>query len=152
MQFCLRKPRRNSESFAIFFAGFSHKIRVISTPRACFFGSERTMDPVGSFSDIIRFVQRTLPEKNDFCARGTLKFREFCNSFVKFLRGFRVISTPDAHVFGSEQTSDFTESCSENTSFFQRTLAECTQVFLRAACRNSGSFAILSRNFCANFP
>ena len=133
------------------FAGFSHKFCVISTPHACFFGSERTMHPVESFSDVIRFVQRMLDEKNEFCARGAPKFRKSCNSFLKFLRGFRVISTPDAHFFGSEQTSDFTESCTENTRFLQRTLAECTQLFLRAACRNSGNFAILSRNFCAIF-
>ena len=111
------------------FAGFWHKICVISTPRACFFGAERTMDSVQSFSDGIRFAQRVLAENNEFCARGAPKFRKIYISFVKFLRGFRVISTPDAHFFGSEQTSDFTESCSNVTRFTQRTLTECTQLF-----------------------
>ena len=40
-----------------------------------------------------------------------------------------MISTPDAHFFGSEQTPDFTESCSDGARFAQRTLAECTQFF-----------------------
>ena len=85
------------------FARFSHKICVISTPRACFFGSERTMDPVESFSDVIRFAQRMLAwTKREFCGRGAPKLRKICTSFVKFLRGFRVISTPDAQFFGSE--------------------------------------------------
>ena len=55
------------------------------------------MNPVESFSDVIRFAQRMLAEMREFCARGAPKFRKFCNSFVKFLRGFRVISTADAH-------------------------------------------------------
>ena len=80
------------------FARFSHKICVISTPRVCFFGSERTMDPAESFSDVIRFAQRMLAEMNEFCARGAPKFRKFCNSFVKFLRGFRIFLL-DAHLF-----------------------------------------------------
>ena len=88
--------------YSPFFAGFSHKICVISTPRACILESERTMDPVESFSGVIRFAQRMLAEKNEFCARGASKFRKFSNFFVKFLRGFRVISTPDAHFFGYE--------------------------------------------------
>ena len=61
------------------------------------------MNPDESFSDVIRFAQRMLAEMNEFCARGAPKFRKFCNSFVKFLRGFRVISTPNAHFFGFEQ-------------------------------------------------
>ena len=84
------------------FARFSHRICVISTPRACFFGSARTMNPDESFSDVLRFAQRMLAEMNEFCARGAPKFQKFCNSFLKVLRGFRVISTPDAHFFGYE--------------------------------------------------
>ena len=87
------------------------------------------MDPAEGFSDVTRFAQRMLAEMNEFCARGAPKFRKFCNSFVKFLRGFRVISTPDAHFFGSEQPSDFTESCSDVARVVQRTLAECTHFF-----------------------
>ena len=108
------------------FARFSHKVCVISTPRAYFFGSERTMDPAESFSDVIRFAQRMLAEKNEFCARGASKFRKFCNFFRDVFARFRVISTPDAHLFESEQTSDFTESCSDVARFAKRTLAECT--------------------------
>ena len=104
------------------------------------------MDPVQSFSDGIRFVQRVLAENNEFCARGAPKFRKICNSFIKFLRGFRVISTPDAQFFASKQRSDFTESFSDVTRFAQRALADCTQYCLRAACRNSENFA-----FFANF-
>ena len=84
------------------------------------------MDSVQSFSDGIRFAQRVLAENNEFCARGAPKFRKIYISFVKFLRGFRVISTPDAHFFGFEQPSDFTESCSDVARVVQRTLAECT--------------------------
>jgi len=124
---------------------------VISTPRACFFGAERTMDSVQSFSNGIRFAQRVLAENNEFCARGAPKFRKIYISFVKFFRRFRVISTPDAHFFGSEQLSDFSESCSDVARVVKHTLAECTHFFLRAACRNSGSFAILSRDFCTAF-
>ena len=106
------------------FARFSHKICAISTPRACFFGSERTMDPDESFSDVLRFAQRMLAEVNEFCARGAPKFRKFCKSFVTILRGLkiRVISTPDAHFFGSEQASDFNKSCSDISRVVQRTL------------------------------
>ena len=67
------------------------------------------MDPDESFSDVIWFAQRMLAEMNEFCARGAPKFRKVCNSFVKFLHGFGVLSTPDAHFFGSEKPSEFTE-------------------------------------------
>ena len=39
------------------------------------------MDPVESLSDVIRFAQRMLAEKNEFCARGASKFRKFSNFF-----------------------------------------------------------------------
>ena len=70
------------------FARFSHKICVISTPRVCFFESERTMDPAESFGDIILFGNRMLAEMNEFCARGAPKFRKFCIGFFpeKFAR------------------------------------------------------------------
>jgi hypothetical protein len=74
--------------------------------RACFFGSGRTMNPVKSFSDVIRFAQRMPAEKCEICARGAPKFRKK-NSFMKFLREFCVISTPDAHFFGPEQIKKF---------------------------------------------
>ena len=73
----------------------------------------KTRRPMMTIRNVIRFAQRMLAEMNEFCARGAPKFRKFCNSFVKILRGFRVISTPDAHFFGSEQTSDFAESFSD---------------------------------------
>ena len=88
-----------------------------------------------------------LAEKNEFCAHGAPKFRKFCNAFAKFLRNFYMISTSDAHFFGSEQIIDFTESCSDVTGFVQRTLAKRAQFFLRKARRNSGNFAIRSRDF-----
>ena len=68
-----------------------------------------------------------LAEKNEFCAHGAPKFRKFCNSFAKFLRNFYMISTSDAHFFGSEQIYDFIESFSDVTRVVNRTLAECTQ-------------------------
>ena len=58
------------------FAGFWTKLSfcVISTPRACFFGSERTIDSIESFVDAMRFAQRTLAiKKIKFCARGAPK-------------------------------------------------------------------------------
>ena len=100
----------------------------------------------------IRFAQHMLAEMSEFCARGAPKFRKFCNSFVKFLRRFRVISTPDAHFFGSEQPSDFTESCSDVTTFAQRTLAECIHYFSASGMpkfrKFCNSFAKLLRKFC----
>ena len=92
------------------FAGFWHKICVISTPSACFFGAERTMGSVQSFGDGIRFAQRVLAANNEFCARGAPKFRKIYISFVKFLRGFRVISTPDARVFECQRPYDLVKS------------------------------------------
>ena len=58
---------------------------MISTPRACFFGSERTMNPVESFSDVIRFAQRMLAEKGEFsvCA-WRAKFPENLQFFHEF--------------------------------------------------------------------
>ena len=90
----------------------------MTMPRACFFEVERTMDPIEGLSDVISFVQRILADMNDFCARGAPEFRIFCNSFVKFLRGFCVISTPDAHFFASEQPLDFAGSFSDGTRVF----------------------------------
>ena len=88
-----------------------------------------------------------LAEMNEFCARGAPKFRKFCNSFVKFLRIFCVISTPNAYLFGADRTLDFTKSCSDVTRLAQRTLAESTHFFLRKAHRNFGDFAKLSQDF-----
>ena len=139
--------RKFCNSFVKILRGF----RVISTPDAHFFGSEQTCDFTECFRYVKRFAQRTLAECTDFFpASGMPKFRKFCNSSADFLRRFCVISTPDAHFFRSEQPSDFTENCRNVARVVQRTLAECTHFLLRAACRNSGSFAILSRNFCAN--
>ena len=87
------------------------------------------MDPAECFSDIARFGYRMLAEMNEFCARGAPKFRKFCNSSLKNLRGFRVISTLDAHSFGSEQMSDFIKSCNDVTRLAKRTLADCTHFF-----------------------
>ena len=129
------------------FAGFSQSICAIMTPRACFFRSARTVDPSESLSENIWVAQLMLAENNDFCAHGAPKFRKFCNSFAKFLRNFYMISTSDAHFFRSEQIIDFTESCSDVTEVVQRTLAKRTQLFLRKARRNSGNFAIRSRDF-----
>ena len=58
-EFCAPKFRKFCNSFE----RFSHKIFVISTPRACVFGYERTIDSIGSFGDAMRFAQRTLAEK-----------------------------------------------------------------------------------------
>ena len=80
--FCAR--RAEIPEILQFFRGiFAHNL-LISTPRACILESQRTMDPVESFSGVIRFAQRMLAEKNEFCARGAPKFRKICNSFVKF--------------------------------------------------------------------
>ena len=40
-----------------------------------------------------------------------------------------MISTLDAHSFGSEQIFDFTKSCSDVTRLAKRTLADCTHFF-----------------------
>ena len=72
------------------------------------------MDPIESFSDVIRFVQRMLAEIDEFCAGGAPEFRNFCNSFVNFFA--RISRNLDAGraLFGSEQPSAATlrEFCS----------------------------------------
>ena len=82
----MRAPK--FRNFCNLFVGFSQKNCVILTPRACFFGSARTTDPVESYNDVMRFVKLILAEKNEFCAHGATKFRKFCNSFAKFLAIF----------------------------------------------------------------
>ena len=62
--FCAFEGAPKFRMFCKTFAGFWNKICVISTPRACFFGSERTIDLIESFGDAICFAQRTLAEKN----------------------------------------------------------------------------------------
>ena len=43
------------------------------------------MNPADSFSDVIRFAQRMLAEKGEFCARGAPKLREI---FARISREF----------------------------------------------------------------
>ena len=64
-----------------------------------------------------------------------------------------MISTPDAHFVGSEQLSDFTESCSNVARVVHRTLAECTHFFFSASGmpkfrKFCNSFAKFLRKFC----
>ena len=91
--------------------------RLISTPDAQFFESEKNFDYTESFSDVTRFAQRTLADCTQFfCERkfcGMPRFRKFCILFAKLLRKFRVISMLDAHFFGCEQTSNFRKSGSD---------------------------------------
>ena len=109
-------------------------------PRACVFGSERTIDSSGSFGDAIRFAQRTLAEIN---ARGAPKFQKFYDSFMKFLRKFCVVSTPDAYLFGADRTLDFINSCNDVTRLAKRTLAESTQFF----CAKRAEIPEIFQNF-----
>ena len=83
------------------------------------------------------------PGKIKFCARGAPKFRKFYNSFVKFLRKFCVVSTPDAYLFGSDRTLDFTKSCSDVTRLAQRTLAESMHFF----CAKRAEISEMLQNF-----
>ena len=46
------------------------------------------------------------PSARKFCARGSPKFRKFCNFFARFRRKICVISTPDARLFGCQRTHD----------------------------------------------
>ena len=50
-------------------------------PRACVFGSERTIDSIGSFGDAIRFAQRTLAEKNQILCAWRAKIPEILQFF-----------------------------------------------------------------------
>ena len=114
------------------------------------------MDPVESYNDVMRFVKLMLAEKNEFCAHGATKFRKFCNSFAKFLAIFCanfaiMISTSDAKFFSPEQIYESDESFSDVTRFVQRKMAKCMQFSLRKARRNSGNFAIHSRDFPRTF-
>ena len=142
--FFLLKPRRNSGIFCKIFAGVWNKICVISTPRACSFGSERTIDSIKSFGDAIRFAQRTLAEKSQIlCA---WRAERFCNSFMNPLRKLCVISTPGASLLGSVRNFDFTKSFSHVTRFSQRTLAECTHFF----CSRRAKIPEILKNFRKN--
>ena len=127
--FCARGAPNFFRKFRNFFlAIFAHNVRDLDVR---FFGSARTMDPVESYNDVMRFVKLMLAEKNEFCAHGATKFRKFCNSFAKFLAIFCanfaiMISTSDAKFFSPEQIYESDESFSDVTRFVQRKLAKCT--------------------------
>ena len=50
-------------------------------PRACVFGSERTIDSIGSFGDAIRFAQRTLAENNQILCAWRAEIPEILQFF-----------------------------------------------------------------------
>ena len=78
----------------------------------------------------------------------TLKF--LSREFNRIRRKICVIPTPDAFFFGSE--------CNYDSINSQRRCGVCTAhagrvhaIFLRGACRTSGNFEKISRDFCAIF-
>ena len=61
--------------------------------------------------------------------RNSRSFALLSRDFWHFLCKFFMRSTPDAHLFGSKQPSDFTENCTDVARVVQHTLAECTHFF-----------------------
>ena len=101
------------------------------------------MDPVESFGDVIRFAQRTLPETNKFCARGTSKFRKILQLFREILT--RISRNLDERRAFSDLNKCPTSLRASATVQGLRSARwpSALITFLRATCRNSGSFAIL---------
>ena len=75
------------------------------------------------------------PSARKFCARGSPKFRKFCNFFARFRRKICVISTPDARLFGCQRTHDLVKSFKDVMRVAAHRHAECMQFFVRAARR-----------------
>ena len=91
------------------------------------------------------------PSLGNFSARGAPKFREFCNYFARVLReGLRDFGASLVRFCISTHFQLFKE--------MQRRSAVCATYigrvhahFVRAVRRNSGNFAIFSRDFGAKF-
>ena len=113
--FFLRKACRNSGNFAELSQDFETKV-ASSRRRAAAF-SDLNARLTQSRASVTPYVLQSArwPRTIQFCARNALKFQNFYNSFVKVLRKFCVVSTPDAYLFGSDHTSDFTNSRSDVT-------------------------------------
>ena len=93
---------------------------------------------------------RWLKKSQILCA-WRAEIPEILQFFVKVLRKFCDVSTPDAYLFRPGRTFDFTKSRSVVMRLAQHTLAECTHFYLRKARRNSGNFAKLSQDFGTKF-
>ena len=97
------------------------------------------------------------PKENNqiLCAwRAIKKFRNFYifkTLFVKLLRKFCVVLTPDAYSFRPGRTSDFTNIRSDVTKLSKFKILNFMIFFLRKARRNSGNFAKLSQDFGTKF-
>ena len=130
------------------FAGFWNKICVISTPRACSFGSERTIDSTESFRDAIRFAQRTLAEKKSNSVRVARRKSEknlqfFHESFAQIVRDLDA-----GRLFIRIRTQfQLHQELQPRHKIFVAHAGRVHTFFLLKARRNSGFFAKRSQDF-----
>ena len=125
---------------------------MISTPGVHFFGSKQASNSTESCSDFTIFCSSNAGRVHAILsAQGAPKFRKFCNSFAGFSHKICVISTPRlifrvwTHNRPGRELKCYHVCCAAHAG------REKFSNSVRMARRNSGSFAILSRNFCANF-
>ena len=123
---------------------------MISTPDAHFFGSEQPSDTsLRAAATLRELCSARWPNARIFPASGMPKFRNFCISFAHFWRNIRVISTPNASLFGSKRIFHSKNLSDVFLKQAQRLAGRVHAVLVRAARRISGNFAISSREFGA---